>query len=35
MDSTNTLGTNVKTTGLTDNKEWILAIDANNEISEE
>lgn len=30
-----TLGTNVKTTGLTDNKEWILAIDTKDEISEE
>lgn len=30
-----TLGSGVKTTGLTDNKEWILAIDAKDEISEE
>lgn len=30
-----TLGTGVKTTGLTNNKEWILAIDTKDAISEE
>lgn len=30
-----TLGDDVKTTGLTNNKEWILAIDTKDEISEE
>ena len=30
-----TLGNDVKTTGLTNNKEWVLAIDTKDEISEE
>lgn len=30
-----TLASNVKTTGLTDNKEWVLAIDENEAIKEE